>query len=73
MRDLRGKSHGHSAGGREIGGRLARLVGRLALWSCVLLLLIRGIVSVLGIAPQTVRLPAQTITVTQPATTVQGR
>jgi hypothetical protein len=76
MRDFRGKSDGRGARGSEVGGRLVRVAGRLLLWGCVLLLLVRGIASVLGTSPS-VRVPARTVTVTQPATTAppaaQGR
>jgi hypothetical protein len=51
----------------DAGGRIARAAGRLALWGCVLLLLIRGIAAVLASPPQPARTPAP-ITVTQPAT-----
>lgn len=54
--------------GGDVAGRLARGLGRVLLWGCVLLLLVRGIVSVLDPSP-TVRVPTQTVTVTQPART----
>jgi hypothetical protein len=55
-----------SSGGTEARERLARLVGRLVLWGCVLLLLLRGIASVLAGPPSSA--PARTVmTVTQPA------
>lgn len=48
-------------------GRTGRLAGRVALWGCVLLLLLRGIASVLaGTTPQPARTPT-VVTVTQPA------
>ncbi len=68
MSDLRSKSDGHGARGSEVGGRLVRTAGRVLLWGCVLLLLVRGVVSVLDGTP-TVRVPARTVTVTQPART----
>jgi hypothetical protein len=68
MRDFRGKSGGRDARGSEVGGRLVRVAGRLLLWGCVLLLLVRGIASVLDGTPS-IRVPAQTVTVTQPART----
>jgi hypothetical protein len=48
-----------------------RIVGRLLLWGCVLLLLIRGVLSLLG-APNTRTVTTTrgvTVTVTQPAHT----
>ncbi len=68
MIDLRSKN-GRDAQGEEAGGRLTRAAGRLVLWGCVLLLLIRGIASVLAGTPQAAKAPAgPAVTVTQPAT-----
>jgi hypothetical protein len=67
MIDLRSKN-GRDAQGGEAGGRLGRAVGRLVLWGCVLLLLIRGIASVLAGPPQPAKAPAEpAVTITQPA------
>lgn len=50
--------------------RLARIIGRLLLWGCVLLLLIRGAMSVLSThARVPARTPGVTVTVSQPAHT----
>jgi hypothetical protein len=66
MVDLRGKNK--PGAGTESGERLLRAAGRMALWSCVLLLLVRGIASVLAGPPTQSSAPARpTITVTQPA------
>jgi hypothetical protein len=58
-------------GGSDSFTRLARIVGRLLLWGCVLLLLIRGALSILSTpdtrAVTTIR--GVTVTVTQPAHT----
>jgi len=55
------------AGGERVTG-VARVVGRLVLWGCVLLLLIRGVASVLAGPPQPTRTPAgAVVTITQPA------
>lgn len=56
-----------SARDNRVGGRLARAAGRLMLWGCVLLLLVRGVSSVLAGSPHTpMRVPV--VTVTQPVT-----
>jgi len=68
MRDPHSKSDGPGARGSEVGGRLARAAGRTVLWGCVLLLLIRGIASVFGGAPQSAKTPSPAVTVTQPVT-----
>jgi hypothetical protein len=73
MRDLHGKGDGHGARGSAVGGRLARATGRLVLWGCVLLLLMRGVVSVLGGAPQSAKTPGPAVTVTQPVTTAPSK
>jgi hypothetical protein len=73
MRNVQGKSDGHGARGSAAGGRLARVTGRMLLWGCVLLLLIRGIVSVLGGAPQSAKTPGPAVTVTQPVTTAPSK
>lgn len=50
--------------------RLGRFVGRVLLWGCVLLLLIRGIASYLGPVSHVVTTTrGVTVTVTQPAHT----
>lgn len=49
--------------------RATSLLGRVLLWGCVLLLLIRGIASVLGGVPQTAKTPGPAVTATQPAVT----
>lgn len=50
--------------------RLARVVGRSLLWGCVLLLLVRGGLSVLSIDSRaSTRTRGVTVTVTQPAHT----
>jgi hypothetical protein len=55
-------------------GRVGRLAGRLALWGCVLLLLLRGIASVLADTPaQPAKTPPVTVTVTQPTAPAAGR
>jgi hypothetical protein len=67
MIDLRSKN-GRGAPAGEAGGRLAKTAGRLVLWGCVLLLLIRGIASVLAGPPETSKAPARpALTITQPA------
>jgi hypothetical protein len=54
--------------------RVGRLVGRLLLWGCVLLLLIRGIASYLASNPNVVTTTRGTgTTVTQPAPSGEGR
>jgi hypothetical protein len=60
---------GQSVQGEEAVGRLGRAIGRLVLWACVVVLLIRGIASVLAGPPaRQVSPPAKSIvTVTQPA------
>jgi hypothetical protein len=59
---------GQRVQGEEAVGRLGRAIGRLVLWACVLVLLIRGIASVLAGPPRQVSPPAKSIvTVTQPA------
>jgi hypothetical protein len=68
MIDLRRKNE-RGAQASDAGGRIARAAGRLVLWGCVLLLLIRGIASVLAGPPQPARPPAA-VTVTQPAAPV---
>ena len=48
--------------------RVARFVGRVLLWGCVLLLLIRGAISMLSTSPGVVTsVRGATVTVTQPA------
>jgi hypothetical protein len=48
--------------------RLARIVGRLLLWGCVLLLLVRGALSMLSTDSRVVTTTrGVTVTVTQPA------
>ena len=48
--------------------RLARVLGRLLLWGCVLLLLIRGAISMLNTGSRVVTTTrGVTVTVTQPA------
>ncbi len=50
--------------------RLARFAGRLLLWGCVLLLLIRGIASYLNGNPRALTTTrGATVTVTQPVST----
>jgi hypothetical protein len=48
--------------------KIARVAGRIVLWACVLLLLIRGIESVLSASPKQAR-RVQTVTVTVPSST----
>lgn len=60
-------------GGPQVGvNRLARFVGRLLLWGCVLLLLMRGIASYFGGGDPGVVTTTRGVgvTVTQPASTV---
>jgi hypothetical protein len=67
MIDLRSKN-GRGAPAGEAGGRLAKTAGRLVLWGCVVVLLIRGIASVLAGPPPPARAPARpALTITQPA------
>ncbi len=67
MVDLRSKN-GRGAQAGQTGERLARAAGRLVLWGCVLLLLIRGIASVLAGPPVQAKAPARPVlTITQPA------
>jgi hypothetical protein len=49
--------------------RLARLVGRTLLWSCLLLLLIRGIITVFVVPGELAAHHGATVTVTQPTGT----
>jgi hypothetical protein len=66
MIDLRSKNT--PGAGTETGERLVRAAGRLVLWGCVLLLLLRGIASVLAGPPTQSSAPARpVVTVTQPA------
>lgn len=66
MVDLRSKNK--PGAGTEAGERLVRAAGRLVLWGCVLLLLVRGIASVLAGPPTHSSAPARpAVTVTQPA------
>jgi hypothetical protein len=51
-------------------GRVGRLAGRLALWGCVLLLLLRGLASILAGPPQPAK--PSVVTVTQPAAPAAG-
>jgi hypothetical protein len=68
MVDLRSKNK--PGAGTESGERLVRMAGRLVLWGCVLLLLFRGIASVLAGPPRHSSAPARpAVTVTQPAPT----
>jgi hypothetical protein len=50
--------------------RLARFVGRVLLWGCVLLLLVRGAMSYLHTEARTITTRGVTVTVTQPAKSV---
>jgi hypothetical protein len=68
MSNLHSKRNGRGARGSEVGGRVARAAGRLLLWACVLLLLIRGVVAYLSDNPRVVTTTGgATVTVTQPA------
>jgi hypothetical protein len=51
--------------------RLARVVGRLLLWGCVLLLLVRGAISLLATSPSVTA--TRGVTVTRPAHTETSR
>jgi hypothetical protein len=63
MTDFHSESNGR---GKRAGERLARLVGRVLLWGCVLLLLIRGVASYLTSDPHTVT-QASAVILTRPA------
>jgi hypothetical protein len=66
-----GKSNSQQDGSAVGVNHLARFVGRLLLWGCVLLLLIRGIASYLGANAHVVTTTrGAEVTVTQPANTV---
>jgi len=66
-----GKSNSQQKGSAVGVGRLIRFVGRLLLWGCVLLLLIRGMASYLGTGLHVVTTArGADVTVTQPASTV---
>lgn len=67
MIDFRSRSRQGVLSGDGV-GRLGRAAGRLVLWGCVLVLLIRGIASVLAGSPHPVSAQGRPfVTVTQPA------
>ena len=64
-----GKSNSQQDGSAVGAGRLTRFVGRLLLWGCVLLLLIRGMASYLSTGSHVVTTTRGAgVTVMQPAT-----
>lgn len=66
-----GKSNSRQDGSAVGVSRLTRCVGRLLLWGCVLLLLIRGMASYLGTGSHVVtKTRGAGVTATQPASTV---
>jgi len=66
----RKSEHGAPPAAADALARLGRLAGRLVLWGCVLLLLLRGIASVLAGPPRQPSRTPVTVTVTQPAASV---
>lgn len=51
-------------GGREGAARVVRLVARVVLWGCLLILLLRGVGAVLSTEPSHAPSRTQTVTVT---------
>jgi len=54
-------------GGREGAARVVRLVARVVLWGCLLILLLRGVGAVLSTEPNHAAPRTQTVTVTGPS------
>jgi hypothetical protein len=54
-------------GGREGAARVVRLVARVVLWGCLLILLLRGVGAVLGTEPNHAPSRTRTVTVTGPS------
>jgi hypothetical protein len=65
MINLRSEKNGSQAHNGRLSERVARVIGRLVLWGCVVLLLIHGVLSYFNTEPHS--LPtAHGVTVTQP-------